>query len=77
MIAPTVAAFRTRFLQELLRRRILAPSFVVSAAHDDDAIDQTVAAVEGALPAYERALNDGLETVLHGRHAKPTIRRRW
>jgi glutamate-1-semialdehyde 2,1-aminomutase len=69
--------FRTLFLQELLRRRILAPSFVVSAAHDDDAIDQTVAAVEGALPAYERALEEGLETVLHGRHVKPTIRRRW
>ena len=69
--------FRTLFLQELLRRRILAPSFVVSAAHDDDTIDQTVAAVEGALPAYERALEDGLETVLHGRHVKPTIRRRW
>jgi glutamate-1-semialdehyde 2,1-aminomutase len=69
--------FRTLFLQELLRRRILAPSFVVSAAHDDDAIDQTVLAVEGALPAYERALEEGLETVLHGRHVKPTIRRRW
>jgi glutamate-1-semialdehyde 2,1-aminomutase len=69
--------FRTLFLQELLRRRILAPSFVVSAAHDDDAIDQTVRAVEGALPAYERALEEGLETVLPGRHVKPTIRRRW
>jgi glutamate-1-semialdehyde 2,1-aminomutase len=76
MIAPTVAAFRTLFLQELLRRRMVAPSFVVSAAHDD-AIDQTVAAVEGALPAYERALDDRLETVLHGWHVKPTIRRRW
>ena len=69
--------FRTLFLQELLRRRILAPSFVVSAAHDDDAIEQTVLAVEGALPAYERALEDGLETVLRGRHVKPTIRRHW
>jgi glutamate-1-semialdehyde 2,1-aminomutase len=69
--------FRTLFLQELLRRRILAPSFVVSAAHDDDAIDKTILAVEGALPAYERALEEGLETVLHGRPVKPTIRRRW
>src|SRR5690606_36042872 len=37
--------FRTLFLQELLRRGVLAPSFVVSAAHDDDAIDRTVEAV--------------------------------
>lgn len=69
--------FRTLFLQELLRQRILAPSFVVSAAHDHDAIDRTVMAVDSALPAYERALEKGLETVLRGRPVQPSIRRRW
>ena len=68
--------FRTLFLQELLDRGVLSPSFVVSLAHDDEAIDRTIAAVEGALPAYERALEGGLEGVLRGRPVQPAIRPR-
>ena len=38
-------AFRTLVLQELIERGILAPSFVVCAAHDPAAIRQTIDAV--------------------------------
>jgi glutamate-1-semialdehyde 2,1-aminomutase len=68
--------FRTLFLQELLERRILAPSFVVSAAHDASAIDATIGAVDALLPVYRRGLEDGLSTVLRGRPVKPSIRSR-
>ena len=68
-------AFRTLFLQELVRRGVLAPSFVVSAAHDDDAIDRTVEAVAGALRVYRRALDGGVGRFLVGRSVKPTFRR--
>jgi glutamate-1-semialdehyde 2,1-aminomutase len=69
-------AFRTLVLQEFLARGILAPSFVVGAAHDPAAIQQTIDAVAELMPVYQRALEDGVETVLRGRPVRPTIRRR-
>jgi glutamate-1-semialdehyde 2,1-aminomutase len=43
------AQFRTLFLQELIRRGVLAPSFMVSYSHDDVTIDRTIESVAGAL----------------------------
>jgi glutamate-1-semialdehyde 2,1-aminomutase len=67
--------FRTLFLQELLRRGVLAPSFIVSYAHDDAAIDQTIGAVTEALGVYRRALDEGVERYLVGRSVQPVFRR--
>jgi len=69
-------AFRTLVLQELVGRAILAPSFVVCAAHDPAAIRQTVDAVAELMPTYRRALEDGIATVLRGRPVRPAFRRR-
>ena len=60
-------AFRTLVLQELVDRGILAPSFVVCAAHDPAAIRQTVDAVAELMPVYRRALEYGIDQVLRGR----------
>jgi len=68
--------FRTLVLQEFLEHGILAPSFVVNAAHDPKAISQAVDAVTELMPVYRRALDDGVATVLRGRPVRPTIRRR-
>ena len=68
--------FRTLVLQEFLEYGILAPSFVVNAAHDPKAISQVVDAVTELMPVYRRALDDGVATVLRGRPVRPTIRRR-
>ncbi|WP_285657277.1 glutamate-1-semialdehyde 2,1-aminomutase [Actinomycetospora sp. NBRC 106375] len=65
---------RTVFLAELLRRGVLGQSFVISAAHTDADVEQTVAAVAGALPAYERALAEGAGSVLDGRPVAPALR---
>ena len=43
------------FLQELIRRGVLAPSFIVSYSHADAEIDKTIEAIDGALGAYKRA----------------------
>jgi glutamate-1-semialdehyde 2,1-aminomutase len=69
-------AFRTLFLQELLRRGVLAPSFVVSYSHSDEDIDMTVDLVDEALAVYVRALSDGVEQHLEGRPVQPVMRRR-
>jgi glutamate-1-semialdehyde 2,1-aminomutase len=64
--------FRTLVLQEFLERGILAPSFVVSAAHDSAAIDQIVAAVANLMPVYRKALDQGIrQSCADGRFAQP------
>jgi glutamate-1-semialdehyde 2,1-aminomutase len=67
--------YRTLFMQELVRRGVLAPSFVVNYSHDGAAIDATVEAVDEALEVYRRALEDGVERYLVGPAVKPVYRR--
>ena len=67
--------FRTLFLQELVRRGVLAPSFVVTTAHTDAVVDRTVEAVAGALAVYARALDAGsVDGFLFGRPVRPVFR---
>ncbi len=68
-------AFRTLFLQELIRKGVVAPSFVVSFSHADADIDRTVDAVDEALRVYANALHDGVEKYLPSRSVKPVNRR--
>lgn len=67
-------AFRTLFLQELLIRGVIAPSFVVSAALDDDDIEQVAGAVFEAGCTYRKALDEGIDRYLRGRPVRPAIR---
>jgi glutamate-1-semialdehyde 2,1-aminomutase len=66
--------FRTLFLQECIRRGVLAPSFVVSFSHTDRDIDLTIEAVAGALAIYRKALENGVDRYLIGRPVKPVFR---
>ncbi|MEM6326580.1 MAG: glutamate-1-semialdehyde 2,1-aminomutase [Bacteroidota bacterium] len=69
--------FRTLFLQEMTARGVLAPSFVVSTAHDDRALAQTLDALDGALAVYARALDAGTtDGFLIGRPVQPVFRRK-
>jgi len=67
--------FRTIFMQEMLQRGVIAPSFVVSYSHSEDDIERTVSAVAEALQTYRRALEEGPERYLRGRPVKPVFRR--
>jgi glutamate-1-semialdehyde 2,1-aminomutase len=66
---------RTLFLQELVRRGILAPSFVVSRAHDEETIALTTEAIAEALEVYADAIENGVENHLVGESVKPVYRR--
>ena len=68
--------FRTLFLQEMIKRGVLGPSFVVSYAHSDDDIDRTIDAIGEALVVYRKALEGGVEKYLVGRPVQPVFRRR-
>lgn len=68
-------AFRTLFMQELIRRGVIAPSFVVSFSHSDADIERTAKAVYEAHVVYRRALDEGIGQYLEGRPVKPVNRR--
>jgi glutamate-1-semialdehyde 2,1-aminomutase len=68
--------FRTLFMQEMIRRGVLAPSFVVSFSHSEMDIQQTADVVSEALLVYRRALDNGVDKYLDGRPVKPVFRRR-
>jgi glutamate-1-semialdehyde 2,1-aminomutase len=68
-------AFRTLFLQELIKRGVIAPSFVVSFSHTDSDIDRTADAVFQAHMIYRKALDEGIEKYLEGRPVKPVNRK--
>ena len=66
---------RTLFMQEIINRGILAPSFVVSYSHSDSDIDKTIEAVGEALVIYEKALSGGVESYLVGNPVKSVYRK--
>ena len=66
--------FRTLFLQEMIRRGVIAPSFVVSAALSEDDIEETAAAVARGVHGLPRALSTRASTATCGRPVKPALR---
>jgi glutamate-1-semialdehyde 2,1-aminomutase len=68
-------AFRTLFMQELIGQGVIAPSFVVSFSHNDADIERTAEAVYRAHVVYRKALDEGIDKYLKGRHVKPVDRK--
>lgn len=67
--------FRTLFLQETIKRGLLIPNLIVSFAHSDKDIDQTIESIAEALYVYRRAIDEGIEKYLLSRPVKPVVRR--
>jgi glutamate-1-semialdehyde 2,1-aminomutase len=68
-------AYRTLFMQELIRRGVIAPSLVVSFSHTDADLEQTAEAVYEAHRVYRKALDEGVEKYLSGCPVKPVNRK--
>jgi glutamate-1-semialdehyde 2,1-aminomutase len=68
-------SFRTLFLQELISRGVVAPSFVVSFSHTAADIEQTAQAIYEAHVVYRKALDQGVDKYLQGRPVKPVNRK--
>lgn len=67
--------FRTLFMQEMVKRGVIAPSFVVSYSHSEADIDGTLQVINEALKVYRKALEEGVNKYLHCRPVKPVFRR--
>ena len=68
-------AFRALFMQELAKRGVLAPSFVISFSHTDEDVARTLDAVADSLVIYRKALAEGVDKYLVGRPVKPVNRK--
>jgi glutamate-1-semialdehyde 2,1-aminomutase len=66
---------RTLFLQEIIKRGIIAPSLVVSYSHTDEDVERTLDAFHESLNIYRKALDEGVEKYLIGQPVKPAVRR--
>jgi glutamate-1-semialdehyde 2,1-aminomutase len=67
--------YRTLFMQELIQRGIIAPSFVVSFSHSNEDIQRTAEAIFEAHAVYRKALDSGIGKYLKGRPVKPVNRK--
>ncbi|WP_082520336.1 glutamate-1-semialdehyde 2,1-aminomutase [Rhizobium sp. Root482] len=68
-------AFRSLLLQETIARGILAPSLVVSYTHENQDIERTIEAFDGAFAVYRRALDSGVAGQLVGRPSDVVFRK--
>lgn len=68
--------FRTLLLQELIKGGVIAPNLVLSYAHKEKDIDQTVEIFHEALGIYQKAITEGVENYLEGESVQP-VYRRW
>jgi len=69
------AALRTLFLQETIARGVLMPYFAPSFSHDEQAVEQTVAASAEAFAVLKSALReDKIDQYLIGPPIKPVFR---
>lgn len=66
---------RTLFMQEMVRRGVLAPSWLTAYTHADRDIERTVEACGEALEVYRRALDEGHERYLIGPPTRGVYRR--
>jgi len=69
------AAMRTLFVQEMVRRGVLMPAIVISQAHGEAELAQTLDALDGAFAIYARALGEGVGKYLQGDPVKPVFRK--
>lgn len=67
--------YRTLFLQEMIKRGVIAPSLVVSYSHGEADVTRTLAAIGDSLSVYARALQEGTGKYLEGRPVKPVFRK--
>lgn len=68
-------AFRTLFVQEMVKHGVLMPWVALSYSHGSNETDIALEAARKSLEVYRRALNDGVDGYLEGRPIKPVFRR--
>ena len=67
--------FRTLFIQEMLKHKILMPWVSISYRHNDFTLKKTFLALEKTLKVYKKALELGPQKFIEGHTIKPVFRK--
>lgn len=67
--------FRTLFLQEMVKNKILITYVAISYSHKEKELEKTLSAIRKSLQIYKLALEEGIEKYLEGRPIKPVFRK--
>jgi len=67
--------FRTLFIQEMLKHKILMPWISISYAHNKQTLKKTLIALGKVLKIYKKALGKGVKKYLKGHVIKPVFRK--
>ncbi len=68
-------AYKTLFVQEMIRNKVLMPWIAQSWSHQTVQLDQTLSAARNALKTYSLALQNGVQNYLFGPEIKPVFRK--
>lgn len=70
------SAYRTYFMQEMIKQNVLfQTAFVPCLSHQKTELDYFLNAFKNCLSAYKNAIENGVETLLIGKAAKPVFRK--
>ena len=67
--------YRTLFSQEMIRNGVLMPWIALAYRHNQETLEKTLSAVNGALAVYRDALEHGVDKYLVGPTIKPVFRK--
>lgn len=67
--------FRTLFLQEMLKHKVLFPCICMSYAHQEKEFQKTLDAITKSLEVYKKAISQGINRYLHSNIVKPVFRK--
>ena len=67
--------FRTLFLQEMIKEKVLIPWVSISYRHNQKTLKKTLIALEKTMIVYKKALKNGIKKYLKGHTVKPVFRK--
>lgn len=68
-------AFKTLFMQEMIKKGVLMPWISISYSHKEDELEKTSEALDHAFRIYSMALEDGVDKYVEGHIIKPVFRK--
>lgn len=67
--------FRTLFLQEMIKHKVLFPCICMSYSHNEREFQKTLDAISKSLEIYKKAIQNGISQYLHSNIVKPVFRK--
>ena len=68
-------SYKTLFLQEMIKKKVIMPYVAISFSHDQNELDQTISSLESTLSIMAKAYDDGINKYLKSKVIKPVFRK--